>query len=483
MKNKLKLIFYSFFVWLGISFVIISCDADTEIDKTVDEILGAQPSIESFSPQTADIQSKITVSGTFLNFAEKAYIGGVECQITQRVNSETLEIQVASNAVSGPIKIITSAEKEATSNQEITITYPIPNVTLSFPDSGEVNENITIEGENLEAITKVMFGEIEGTIQFQESQAVVVSVPNNENSPVNVNIHYNTNSGETTSTLKEDFTILIPTPNITNWPAIMSRDHEVTITGEDMNLITSVFIAEEEVTLNSLSSTAITFNVPLAIPTGYQDISINYGSNGTLVKEDVPYINGQYENYIEFDSYSEDVFVINYTKDPLAIQQLNGTVEQPPFPGNSYYNLQMNTATGSTIARMQIDGETTNETYNNILEAGNFNDNPVLHFWINTENTEPILKIYIGGTGSENRRQLSGSDINTGSDWKLYAVRLNGFIPSISSINDVLEIRLNTGSGVDTFPVIANFDWFIVTDSVLTEFGAIDVTDSFSPAG
>src|SRR5690606_25908679 len=138
---------------------------------------------------------------------------------------------------------------------------------------------------------------------------------------------------------------------------------------------------------------------------------------------------------------------------------------------------------GSTIARMRLHTVTNNDTWPNMIDAGNFGDNAVLHFWLHTENTQPILKLYIGGTGAANRRQLSGSDINTGGEWKLFAVRLNGFIPSISSIGSTFEFRFNTGSGVAEFPVKTNLDWIIVTDSVLTEFGAVDVTDLFDPAG
>lgn len=463
--------------------VFTACDADTEVDKTVDEILGAQPTITSVSPGTADILSKVTITGTFLNFAETAYVGGVESQITQRINGETLEIEVASNAASGTVKIITSAGKEAESAETLTVTYPTPTVTSEFPTNATVNENVTLEGTNLAGITRISFGDMDGTIQFQEDQAIVVSVPNNESSPVSVNYYYNSSSGEVSQLLTDNFNILIPTPIISSWPSLMNRDGEVTLVGTDMNLISGISVGGENATLNSASATSVSFNVPAGVATGYQDIVVNYGTAGQLVQPNVPYINGQYESYIEFDSYPADVFVIDLSKDPLATQQLNNEVEQPPFPGTSYYNLQMNTATGSTIARMRLHNETNNDTWPNMIDAGNFGGSPILHFWLNTESTEPILKIYIGGTGSANRRQLSGSDMNTGGEWQLYAVRLNGFIPSISTIGSTFEIRFNTGSGVTEFPVKVNMDWIIVTDSVLTEFGAIDVTDAFGAAG
>ena len=470
-------------VTFSLGALLSSCEAEIEVDKTVEEILSAQPTITALSTGTANILTKVSITGTFLNFAEKAYIGDVECQITQRINGKTLEIEVASDASSGIVKIVTTAGKEAVSEETLSVTYPTPTVTSTFPTSATVNQNITIEGTNLNSITRISFGDMDGVIQFKENQALVVSVPNNENSPLAVNYYYNSTSGEISQELSSNFTVLIPTPIISAWPSLMNRDSEVVIVGTDMNLITAISIGGDEVTLNTLSATSVSFNVPSTVATGYQDITINYGTSGVITQADVPYINGQFESYIEFDSYSAEVFAIDSRKDPLATQQINNTVEQPPFPGTSYYNLQMNTGTGSTIARMRLNRETNNDTWSNILDAGNFNDSPVLHFWMNTENTEPIFKIYIGGTASENRRQLSGSDLNTGDNWQLFAVRLKGFIPSISEVGSTIEFRLNTGSGASTFPVSVNLDWIIVTDSVLTEFGAVDVTDLFDPAG
>ncbi len=462
---------------------LAACDADTEVDQTVDEILSAQPAITSFSPASADIRSRVIVKGTYLNFAGKAYIGDTECQITQRVNGETLEIEVAPEAKTGTLRITTSAGKEAMSTETLTVTYPEPQVRSAFPQGGMVNENIVIEGTDLQTVNRITFGDTEAIIQFREAQALVVSIPNNEGTGLPVNMYYNTASGETALSLSQDFVITIPTPVIDNWPQLMSRDNEVFITGEDLNLITGISIGGEDVTINTSSATSLSFNVPVGVSTGYRDITVNYGTDKQIVEEGIPYINGQYEKYIEFDSDPETVFVIDQSKDPGAVQQLNGNVEQPPFPGTSYYNLQMNTGTGSTIARMRLHNETANDTWQQILDAGNYGDNPVLHFWMNTEDTSPILKLYIGGTSNANRRELSGDHTHTGGSWKLFAVRLKDFIPGLTSVGSAFEVRFNTGSGAAVFPVIVNMDWIIVTDKVLTEFGAEDVTDQFKPAG
>ena len=462
---------------------LAGCEADTEVDQTVEEILASQPTLTSFSPARADIESKIIVKGTNLNFASEAYIGDVACPIAQRINGQTLEIQIAASAESGQIRIVTAAGREAISEETIEVTYPVPVISSTFPDSALVNRNITIEGTNMQSVSKVFFGDVEGVIQFKEDRAVVVSVPNNENSPMEVSLRYNSQEGETVLPLKPGFRILIPAPKVTAWPGLMARDNEVFLTGEDLNLVTGILVGGEMATINTATANTISFNVPSAIVTGYTNITLTHGTSSEVTREQVPYINGQYENFIEFDNAAADVFSLSSSADPLAVQKINGTVAQPPFPGEAYYNLQMNTGTSSTIARMRIHNATENETWPDILNAGNYNDNPVLHFWMNTEDTNPILKIYIGSTASSNRRELTGSNTNTGNAWKLYAVRLKDFIPGLTEVGSVFEFRLNTGSSADTFPIIVNMDWIIVTDKVLTEFGAEDVTDLFKPAG
>lgn len=476
MKTKKEL----FILFLLTSMVTVqfflSCDADVEVDKTVEEILSAQPSITSISPGTADILTRVTISGEYLNFADKAFVGDAECQITQRVNGETLEIEVAPNASTGVVKIITSAGMEAVSSEVLTVTYPTPNITSTFPSSATVNENIVIEGTNLESITKITFGEVEGMIQFQESQAIVVSVPNSDVSPVEVNYYYNSSSGEVSGQLSSSFTIVIPTPVISAWPSLMSRDNEVTLVGADMNLITGILVGGEVATLNTATATSVSFNVPAAVVTGYQDIVVQYGTSSQITQADVPYINGEYEQYFEYDS--DNVGLITLSADTTA--ETITDVDQPPFPGTSFARVTMNTATGSTLARIRFQNSA-NDTWTTVLDSGSFSDAPVLHFWMKTD-AEPIMRLYVGGSSSANRRQLSGSDTDTNGQWKLFAVRLTDFIPGTASIGGYFEFRFTTGSSA-IVPMEMDVDWVIITDHVLTDLGAEDVTDLFGPAG
>lgn len=464
--------------------MVLSCDADVEIDRSFDEILSAEPTIESFSPQSANVLEEITIRGTFLNFVTKAYIGDVEARITQRVNSEQIRIEVPPQATNGAIKLVTQAEKEATSADNVSVSYIEPSISSEIPEGSIVNENIVLEGENMNAITRVTFGDSEGIIEYKDEQSIVIKTPNDINSPMSLKIWYYTSSGEISNNLSETYAIEIPKPTVSSWPKMMSRYQDVSVSGENMNLVDSVFVDEFYAPTLSASSNTITFEVPGDVATGYHTVRFKYAETEEISQEDIPYINGELETYYDWDSYTEDAASLDLSKDPLATHKVNGEVPQPPLPeGNGYYHLEMGTATGSTIGRIRFHQTTENETWGSILDDGKFNNNPVLHMWVNSQGTKPVLKIYMGGSGNDNRRELLGSSLNNGDEWKLIAVRLKDFIPGLTSVGSILEFRLNTGSSASELPVILNLDWIVVTDKVLTEFGAVDVTENFKDAG
>ncbi len=483
MKNIIKHL-KSGLLLIGSAMILFSCDADVEIDRSFDEIMSAQPTISSFSPQSATVLEEVTIEGTFLNFVTKAYVGDVEAQITQRVNRTQLRIEIPPQATGGPITLITQAGMEVTSSNNISVQYPVPSITSDVPEESIVNENIVLEGEFINVITKVTFGGTPGIIEYKDQQSIVIKTPNNINSPMDLEVWYYSPQGEVSNKLSQSYSIIIPKPMVSAWPRLMSRYQDITVVGENMNLIEIITVGGVVTPILSATANNIIFSAPQELVTGFYDITFTYSETEEVSQTEIPYINGQLETYYDWDTDTADASDIDLSKDPIAFDQVNRDVPQPPIPGGTgYYHLEMGTATGSTIGRMKFHETSSNSTWQNILDEGNYNNNPVLHFWINTEGTKPILKIYIGGTGNPNRRELPGSNLNNGDEWKLIAIRLKDFIPGLNSTGSVMEFRWNTGSSASDLPVKVNLDWIIVTDKVLTEFGAVDVTDEFKPAG
>jgi hypothetical protein len=456
----------------------LACNAEIEVDQTFEEILAAQPTVESFTPASASIQSLFTITGTNLNFVTHAYIGDIEAEIYSRENSRILIIKIPAGAVNGIIRLTTDSDKEASSVEALVITYPVPTIESQIPLMSVVNEVITITGQNLQVITRVTFGTVDGIIEYQDNRTLIVKTPNTGPSPLALAYNYNTVSGEVTIQLQNNYTIDIPTPKVTGFPKAIIKNTQVQIVGSDMNLVTGIIFGTTSITVFEVTPTSISFAPPADLPTNFYTIKLLYGDGLQVLSTAIPYINRDFETYFDFETQGMEVISTGSAAQVTA-NQLNGTTVQPPFPNSiNYHHLEMfsPTNTGSTIAYMRFSFAS-NTTWKTIFDSGAFNNNPVLHFWLNTNNTTPTLRLYATSGASKKLVQY-----NTGGEWKLVAVRLRDLFPTVTSSDFVSGnyMRMNylTDSQANV-PLEVNTDWFIITDDVLTGIGAIDLTNSF----
>lgn len=466
--------------------ILFSCEAELEVDRSLEEIVGKQPEISSFSPESTPLLGNVNIKGEALNFVEKAFINGVETPIHQRVNATQIIIEAGVNVTSGPIKLVTGAGKEVVSDGSLNITYPIPSVSSEIPNSSKVNENITLEGENMDAVTKVSFGEKEGFIEFKEKNALVIKTPLNNDSPITLTIYYNTEAGEQTTVLENEYAIVIPKPTVNNPPRLTTRDEPVTVVGENMNLVTSITVGGNETSINEVTPTSLTFDIPEGMETGYYPIKFSYSEDQETILEDIPYINGDFIKLLDFDDYPIDLSSIQFKPDPIpATQQyISDPALQPPFPPNSeaYYNVVHMGYTGSSVTDIRINDIAGNEEkLAPVLEDGSFNNTPYLHFWYKSDGVSS-LKIYMG----DKRREVQSEYRSTNGEWVLVAINLKNFISTATDLSNRLDVTLQPTSDKSAKEVKEqNIDWFIITDKVLTEFGAEDWSSDeyFKPEG
>ncbi len=461
--------------------MVLSCDADPEVDKTFEEILAAQPTITSFSPGTASIQTQVTITGTYMNFVTKAFIGGVEAEIYSRENQHTLIVTVPADAVSGKIRLETNSGMVAESAETLTVTYPVPVIESTLPAQTEVNETITIEGQNLQVVTKISFGGVDGVIELQDDRTIIVRTPNNGPSPLSLTYSYNTTSGEVTQVLNPAYIIFIPVPSVTSFPSAILKNTPVIIPGQNMNLITSVTLGTEVITGFTATPVSLTFTPPASMVSGTYTITLGYGNSQQIVSPAVPYINRDIQVYFDFESHGTEVISSTTSvASHLIANTLNGTFPQPPFPGGTNYNhIEMLSPNnnGSSIAYIRFS-QSANNTWKTAFDQGAFNNNPVLHFWLNTNNTTPTLRLY--ATSALSKKLVH---YNTGNQWQLVAVRLRDLFPTVTPSDFVSGnyMRLNyLSDNQANVPLEVNTDWFIITDGVLTEAGAVDITNTFN---
>ncbi|WP_299246533.1 IPT/TIG domain-containing protein [uncultured Aquimarina sp.] len=480
---------------LMLIFVISSsCDADIEVDQTVEEIESATPIINSFSPSSVEILDEVLVEGEFLQFVDRATIGGVPTEIKSKISDTQILLTVVPAAISGDIVLINDLSRQgaenleftATSTESLTVSYPVPSVTSAIPSEATANDLLIIEGANLGVVSSVTFGGVAGVISFQENGVIVVTVPNPGTlAPVAVNLTYNSNSGEIEQELSSSFLVNIPTPEPSNVPRIMTRDNMVTITGDNINFTSSVTVDGIEAAITT-TPTNLTFMVPSGVTTGITEVIITDTENRQNVFN-IPYINGPYYEYYDFDTKALET-VRDNKNDPTEVVLSLGEEEseQPRFTGmtepfgNRYLHLDYPRATTSTLASIycydfsdDFGTEEMGEESAALLDpAGRFGGNPVLHFWLRINGANCRTKIYLG-TSSDQRRESNGPLLDTGGEWVLVAVRLNGFMDSAADFSR-FHFRLTAGSSSDNIPRSADYDWIIVTDRVLTEFGAVD---------
>lgn len=101
------------------------------------------------------------------------------------------------------------------------------------------------------------------------------------------------------------------------------------IGGTDMNLVTSVLFGTTEVT-PTVTATSVTFEAPTTLPTGFYTITLIYGDGMQVVSDPIAYINRDIQTYFNFEAQGMEVITAGQAAQ-ITANQLNGTLEQPPF--------------------------------------------------------------------------------------------------------------------------------------------------------
>jgi hypothetical protein len=456
--------------------ILLACDAEVEVDKTFEEILASQPTITSFSPEVSPVLSTATIIGTNLNFVDKAYINNIETPIKQKINANQLIIEIGENVTSGLIKLVTTANKEAVSSNPIIISYLVPSITSNIPKFSKVNEDIILEGKNINSISKILFGGKEGIIQFRDQNSVVVKTPANFDSPMVLSVIYKSDTGDKTLNLESNYSVIIPLPEITRITKVLSKNNKGFIVGKNLNLIEKIKYSDKTVIIEDISDSSITFKLPEnTLITGKYNLVLEYAS-GTknITKTDVPYINGDFLDLFDYDDYGIDLISL---KNDIAGFTVTHKYEtdpslQPPFPAGStaFYSVEFNGLTSSNISENKIHENSVNKgELGTILNGTRFNGTPYLHFWYKSTERSGV-KISLRKNGASVKRELTSNYRSTAGVWKLIAVNLKDFITDVN-LADQFTIQLTPTTANPTNKV-SNVDWFIITDKVLTEFNA-----------
>lgn len=133
-----------------------------------------------------------------------------------------------------------------------------PVITDFSPKTGEVGTEITIVGENLERIDKILIGGGKADIKYRISSTKLVAkvLTSSRNGVITVtNI-----AGEAQSS--DSFSITYVVPTIETYPTEGTVDNEIVIDGTNLHTIDSIMLGIQKATIVSKRNDEIVFKVP-----------------------------------------------------------------------------------------------------------------------------------------------------------------------------------------------------------------------------
>ena len=227
MKNK----FYSLFIFFVLT-ALAGCNEKESTDVTEQ----GDPQIIEFTPTSGKFGQEITVKGEFLRDIQKATIGGVEATIRYKLSQQEIVIVVPANAGNGKI-VLSTKEKKTESEQSFTIVYPVPQVK-NVPAGAHVGDQIEIQGENLDIVSKVCFGDKEASISYQSEREIVATIPFVITDTAPISLYYLDSTGEQfTQPEGPAFEIIKDIPTIDAMAERVTEGSLITLNGTFLNLI------------------------------------------------------------------------------------------------------------------------------------------------------------------------------------------------------------------------------------------------------
>ena len=254
MKN-ITIIIKTLALILGLA--LVSCNEDLVQDM---EVKGT-PAITDFSPKAGKVGTEVTITGEFLQKIDTVRIGGELAEVKYRINPNEIVVKVKPGNKTGKILISGENGKIETADN-FTMEYTVPALT-NYPPSAKTNEEIYIEGNNLDAALDIYFGTVKGEIISQSEKDMIVRVPFFQDDKVDIILNYNTESGiKQSSTTGKPFELARPTPVITDSPSEGELLTQITITGTELTLIDEIWFGTHKGNIIQKGEESMTVVIP-----------------------------------------------------------------------------------------------------------------------------------------------------------------------------------------------------------------------------
>ena len=157
-------------------------------------------------------------------------------------------------------------------NEKLSIETEIqgaPEISEFTPTSGKAGTEITVKGSNLRDIVSATIGGVESQILYKLSQQeIVIVVPREgtKSGKIVLATSRKDDAGESTrAESAQSFSVTYPTPRVTDFPKGGRVGNNVEILGADLDIISKVFMGDEEGEIIYQSEKEIAVKVPFII--------------------------------------------------------------------------------------------------------------------------------------------------------------------------------------------------------------------------
>lgn len=240
----------------------------SELWRVVGPVMSA-PSIDSVSPASGPVDTKVTITGTGLNDPTEVTLDGENVLFTSP-SPGVVTFQVPAGAGSGPIGVTTAEGTTSTGRYRV---ISRPTINAFAPTTGVAGSSITIRGTDLDVATSVTVGGVPASFAPMAPGGLTLRVPEGASSgPIAV-----TNAAGTTTTTTA-FDVLSP-PTITDFsPTAGPVGTSVTLVGSGLASTVAVRVGSAVTTPTSLSNGLLVFKIPPGAVTGPITLLTRQGS-------------------------------------------------------------------------------------------------------------------------------------------------------------------------------------------------------------
>ena len=192
-----------------------------------------QPTIDSFTPVSAERGDTITIKGNNFKWVTGVSLGGTSVA-SFKILSPTTITAVVGTGTSGFVRLTSVGGSASLSGFSFVATFP-PSITSFTPTSAQEGNTVMIYGNNFKKIQNISFGGISATTFTVLSSTAIISTLG-EGASGNLRI---TASGGTVSV--SGFTFIIPPPIINSFsPKTGKSGDSVLITGTNFKTVSAI---------------------------------------------------------------------------------------------------------------------------------------------------------------------------------------------------------------------------------------------------